>query len=236
MIIDFNAHYGREIGTTAGCGVEELSRIEKSAGVDKIIASAFGGESNNQPFPGNMIRFIPIDPAFDKDQLDLEPFIKGIRIYPTYHPWDFDSPAMADLLSLAREKSSIIQVYLRLQDPRAMPPAVPSATVIEALDSIIPVNSDIRFVISGATYLEIAANPAPFRYNNAWIEISHVQHPINSLPKLLDIIDSSRVLYGSGAPVLYPYVGIFRILNSPISQDIQERILTRNAIDLLGGI
>ena len=114
-----------------------------------------------------------------------------------------------------------------------MPPAVGLAEVIRQLRQLIETNEDVRFIISGAAYPEVTTNPALFGRPNVWTDISHVQHPINSLPKLLDAIDSSRVLFGSGAPVLYPYANIYRVINSPISDSVKDAILQHNARELL---
>lgn len=159
--------------------------------------------------------------------------VEGKRIYPTYEPMDFADPAMQQLLAEAREQR-FLQVYLRLQDPRVLPQAVPSATVIEALDALAEANPDVRFVVSGATYAEAAANARLFTRHNVWMDIAHVQHPTNSLEKLLAVIGSSRVLFGSNAPVFYPYANVFRVLNSKITHEDRDRILWKNALDLAG--
>jgi hypothetical protein len=235
MIIDFNAHFGQGPGTIDWCGAEKLARLEKAAGIDLAVASDIGAAfahaaMSPETLPDGLVAFASLAPTFDRR---LPTSIKGVRIYPTYHVWDFGGAACSDLLALARERNLIVQVYLRLQDLRVLLVAFEPADVIERLPKLVDAHQDIRFVISGATYAEVNANPALFGRENIWTDISHVQHPINSLPKLLDAIDVSRVLFGTGAPVLYPYSNVFRVVNSPISDEIKERILWRNARELL---
>ena len=250
MIIDFNAHFLRKRGLSqSDSGVDcplfrcstfwrdadELVAIEKAAGIDLAVVSDLATAFHNAsleggPLPDNLIQFASLSPTFESHAL---PIVKGLRIYPTYHTWDFDGDATTKLLSLARERNLILQIYLRLRDPRALPLTVGLVEVIKQTQKLTDTCEDMRFVVSGASYAEIKANPALFGQQNVWTDISHVQHPTNSLPKLLELIDSTRVLFGSGAPVLYPYSNVYRVINSPISDEVRERVLWRNAQELL---
>ena len=207
MIIDFNAHCGCDPSMPATYSEAELMALLKTAGIDRAVVT-------------KLQRNVSV------------PFLGGVRVYPTYTPWDFDGPAMRSLVS----ENGIVQVILRLQDPRVLPQAVSSAEVIEALDKLTPAHGDKRFVISGATLAEVKANRDLFTRENVWMDISHVQHPINSLEKAIDAIGSSRILFGSNAPIFYPQMAVFRVIHSPISDEIRERILWKNAQELLGDV
>jgi|GEM_PF-1150272 len=247
MIIDFYAHCGsnaawvlKQVQHDVG-DANEVLRLAKASGIDRTVvaemACAFGETENaREPLLDGLVRFASIGPAFDLGRLEQEPAIKGIRIYPTYQEWGFDSPQTAKLLILAGDRGWIVQVCLRLQDPRVLPQAVASGAVIGSLDKLVESRPSAQFVISGANYAEIKANPAPFARGNVWTDISHLQHPINSLPKLLDIVDSSRVLFGSNSPIFYPQMAVFRVIHSPITDEDRERILWKNAQQLLGGV
>lgn len=241
MIIDFYAHLGYGPGMSADYNPNNLLRLAKAFGIDLTIASdlacAFGDKKIvHEPLPDGLIRFASVGPTSDLDELASDPSVKGIRIYPTYQPWDFDAPEATKLLSHAQNRGWIVQICLRLQDPRVLPQTVTSAAVLASLDRLVESLPNAKFVVSGANYAEIKANPAPFGRANVWTDISHLQHPINSLPKLLDIVDSSRVLFGSNAPIFYPYMAVFRVLHSPISDEDRERILWKNARELLGDV
>ena len=205
MIIDVNAHFGCDPSMPACYSEEQLLALLKTAGIDRAIATKLekGGQT---------------------------PFSGGVRIYPTYTPWDFGGPEMQKLLV----GGSIVQVYLRLQDPRVLPQAVPSAAVIEALKGLAEAHSDVRFIISGAIYAEANANKDLFTRDNVWMDIGALQHPTNSLQKLIDAIGSQHILFGSNAPIFYPYANVFRVMNSKISDEDRERILWKNAAEVLG--
>lgn len=238
MTIDFNAHFGASPEMMTSCSAEALARMEKAAGIDVAVASdlagAFGGAASEDDLPPRrFVIFTSLSPSFDPHAL---PPAGGVRIYPTYHVWDLGSESAASLLSTARERNLIVQIYLRLRDPRALPVKVAIAEVIQQVYKLAQTNADVRFVISGVSYAEVKGNQGLFGRPNVWTDISHVQHPINSLPKLLELIDSSHLLFGSGAPVLYPYANVFRVINSPISDEAKDRILCRNARELLGDV
>lgn len=236
MIIDFNAHFGAGPDRIERRSAQECSEMQKVAGIDLCVACDMGPAFHNSafdrgPLPSNFIPFAAIGPRSD---VSLLPMVNGVRIYPTYQEWRFDDEATARLLALCRKRNLVLQLCLRLQDPRALPASIGIAEAIEQAHNVIRANADVRFVISGASYAEVRANPELFGRPNVWTDISHLQHPINSLPKLLDLIDSRHVLFGSGAPVLYPYANVYRVINSPVSDTIKERILWRNARELLG--
>lgn len=151
----------------------------------------------------------------------------GVRVYPTYGQVELDAVAEST-------NGGIVQVYLRLQDPRVLPQTVSSAAVIEALKGVTESHLGVRFIISGATYAEANANRDLFTRENVWMDISHVQHPTNSLNKLIDAIGIQHILFGSNAPIFYPYANVFRVMNSKISDEDRERILWKNAAELLG--
>ena len=209
MIIDFNAHFGCDPSMPATYSEAELMALLKTAGIDRAVVT-------------KLQRNVSV------------PFRGGVRIYPTYANVGLVDEVLRGLAE--RTGANILQVYLRLQDPRVLPQAVSSAQVIEALDKLAPTHGDTRFVISGANYAETKANRGLFTRGNVWTDISHLQHPINSLPKLLDIVDSSRVLFGSNSPIFYPGMAVFRVIHSPISDEDRERILWKNARELLGDV
>jgi len=154
-----------------------------------------------------------------RKQADFE---GGTRIYPTYQMVDLNAAAEA-------ASGRILQVFLRLQDPRVLPQAVPSAEVIAALNGVTAANASVSFIISGANYAEANANRDLFTRDNVWVDIGHLQHPTNSLNKLIDAVGSEHILFGSNAPIFYPYANVFRVMNSKISDEDRERILWKNA-------
>jgi len=235
MIVDFSAHFGRGPAIDQHCTPAELRSLLSSAGIDRAVVSdlgaAFGDEAPDIPLPETMVAFASVSPDDGPSRVRS---VKGIRIYPTYQPWDFSNGALRSLLAAARDADLIVQVYLRLQDPRALPVIAAPDAVLSSLGPIIEGNKNVRFVISGANYRELAANAALFSHGNLWADTSHIQHPINSIAKLVRAIGPTRVLFGSNAPVFYPHSGIFQILHSPISDAEKERILGGNAVELLG--
>lgn len=207
MIFDVNCHFGADASLPAHYSEPKLTALLKSAGIDMAIST-----------------------ELRKDTFTAFP--RGIRLYPTYRPLDWNGPEGSALIIQGWDKKLALQVFLRLQDPRVLPQVVSSAQVIEALGEVTGAHKNVKYIISGATYAEANANRELFTRENVWMDIAHVQHPTNSLEKLIGAIGSDRILFGSNAPIFYPYANVFRVMESKISDEDREKILWRNAAEL----
>lgn len=239
-MIDFNAHIGTWPGIFGGFGKSALRGYMDSAGIDRAVVSrlddAFGrpqSPDTDDDLPSWLIPFQSVGTGCNLDQL-ADKQARGIRIYPTYQKWDFDGESFADLIDLALSRSWIVQVYLRLLDPRALAQIEDPASVLKTVEPIIGRYTDMQFVITGITLPEVTGNEGLFGKSNIWCDISHIQHPMNSITKLLQSIDASRVLLGTNTPFFYPYAGVYHLEKSNISEADKAKILNKNAQALLG--
>jgi predicted TIM-barrel fold metal-dependent hydrolase len=127
----------------------------------------------------------------------------------------------------------IVQVYLRLRDPRVLVQSMSSADAMQSLGAAIESNSSVRFVISGMSLFEAEWHLPLLRRENAWFEVSHLQHPMAPLDKLAEKIGASRMLFGTNVPFFYPFVTTFRTMHSNLSQEEMSCMLSGNAVNLL---
>ena len=231
MIIDFCAHCGYDEVSSLSHNImnerffdtARFVELAQAAGIERSVVSGSENES--------LIRFPTLSPASDVAEVGS---VKGVRIFPTYQIWDFDGEEMASVLAAAKRSGLIVQICLRLQDPRVLVQKTPSGEVLKALDKLAEVHKDVRFAVSGANYYEAQANSALFSRQNVWMDISHVQHPINSLEKLLAVVDAGRVLFATNSPIFYPKTAVYRVIHSAISDLNRDRFLYQNAKQLLG--
>lgn len=205
MLIDFNAHYGRLPGYSIDTTAAALHEMTAGAGIDRVIASDIGAAFAGEVMDGPVA-----------------------RVYPTYQPCD-----LARALDSAAGAGLILQVYLRLRDPRVLRQEVPSVEVIKALDALTG-GAGPRLIVSGANLAEMRSNIDFFRRPNVWIDTAHLQHPTNSLPKAVELLGATRILFGTNAPVFYPAAEVFRLKHSPLSDGDRELIGSANALRLLG--
>lgn len=232
MIIDFCAHCGPdEVAQTAynamNKGCFEPSKIRELADDAGIEWSVVAGIE--EPLYG-LVNFARISPS-SREIAILK--AAGMRIFPTYERWDFDSRSSDEIFSIAQDRGLIVQVCLRLQDPRVLRQSVTSNDALKALSDVVKLYNNVKFAVGGANLYEIQAHLPLFKRENVWADIAHLQHPVNSLEKLLDVMDSQKILFATNSPVFYPKTAVFRVVNSKISDDIRERILWKNARGLL---
>ena len=237
MIIDFNAHIGRFYDRNIDFTMDNLKESIKSSEIDVAVVSDISTAFEKTPDElsdynsKNIVRFFSLSPDHNINNIDSS--VSGIRIYPTYQEWDFTSSKWQDLLKRARLEKWIVQIYLKLRDQRLLQQITESDTVLNSLSLTMDNYSDINFVISGAVLYEASEHQDFFSRENVWTETAHLQHPIDSLQKLIDVIDVKRILFGSNAPFFYSGSNVFRVENSLISNEYKELIFEQNARRLL---
>jgi hypothetical protein len=213
VIIDVNAHTGVVQGRQGTISAEELCAMARAAGIDHVVASeASAGEGGSLVLydAAESVRSAPI----------------GVVAYPTY--------AQTDISSVIGEEHALVHVCLRLRDPRVLPQRVPSAEVLASLAETAARCPAVRFVVSGAVLAEVTGRLDLFRLPNVWVETAHIQHPMHSLRKLVDLVGPERVLFGTNAPLFYPEAAVFRLEHAPLSDSERRMIASDNALRLLG--
>lgn len=244
MIIDFNAHIGTWPEKNMRCSVVRLKKILVSSKIDCAVFSditpVFSNKNELTPglkkerVPDMFIPFLSLGPHFSVGQIKKKKEkIKGVRLYPVYTKYPLRQKEWYNLFTYAEQQNWIIQIYLRLVDIRTIKLTKSIASVIGSVEKIVEKYQGLKFVISGVTLEDIKKRPELFRQNNVWVEISHLQHPINALYRLLGLVDSTKVLFGSNAPLFYPKSATFQIENSEISREDKKRILAENAQKML---
>lgn len=236
MMIDISTHVGVWQEQHVNFDVADLLRLMDSSGIKTAVVSDLGvisGESSVDSSRlaenSRLIHFRGVSPGMDVSLIKNHGAIHGLTVYPTYQPWDFASDEWNDLISLARQECLPIHVYLRFRDPRVLAQSVSSETVLNSLNVMMQGNLDVRLLISGANIYDVQSNIDLFKQDNVWMDTAHLQHPMNSLSKLLALIGDQSIMYGSNSPFYYPYCEVFRIENADISEDTKRRILSENA-------
>lgn len=235
MIIDFNAYVGSCPGGFGDWGITDIKRSMDDAGIDIAVVSRIGAsfeEACEDPGDDRIVLFASVGP--DDPVEKIPESVKGICLYTGYDSWDLDGDKFGELLLKARKQKWIVHFNTQFLDPRVLDQQYPVEDQLASFDKVAEKWSDIRFVISGTRVFDVESSKALFGKDNVWTDISHVQHPLNSLPRLLKAIPDTKVLFATNAPFFYPYVNVFRVNNSPISDKSKSRIFEENAKALLG--
>lgn len=234
MIIDFNAYVGHWPEHDIDLDVAGLQKEMAGGGIDVAVASDLDTLYNvdradsTAGVSEKIICFPIVSPETDLSKMAG---VKGIRIFPAYHDW-------ADLNSLfdkAEQENWIVHVIFRLRDQRLMIPLKESADIIKQVESAVESHPNVKVVLTGATLFDINDNKNLFIRPNVWIETSHVQYVLNGVLKLVDLVGSDHVIFGSNTPFYYTCSNIFRIVHSDTSDEVKNKILWANAKLLLDG-
>lgn len=159
----------------------------------------------------------------------------GIRLHPNYHGYKLDEPAFAKLLQAAAEHELLVQIALRMEDPRtqhrllsvpdvdpaplvALLPKVPALRVqlLNALNNVRPDVLD-KLVAAGNVSVEIA-----------------MLEGIGGIANLLKHVPLERVLFGSYAPFFALEAAALKLRESALAQPLELAIASGNAERLLG--
>jgi predicted TIM-barrel fold metal-dependent hydrolase len=155
---------------------------------------------------GRLIPFGTVNPLLPDWEEDLRRChelhkMPGIRLHPNYHGYKLSEPASATLLEQAARRGLIVQVPLRMEDPRTQPrlltvedvdptplvellPKLPMLRV-QLLNSLNVLRPDVldKLIAAGQVFAEIAALEG-----------------ISGIANLLKHVPVERVLFGSYFP------------------------------------
>lgn len=161
--------------------------------------------------------------------------MKGIRLIPSYHQYDFKLPTVARLLDLAAERRLFVQILWRVEDERTehpllrplAPDAAPLIDLVAARPGlkVILLNAQrdvraemaARLIAAGQVYFDIAGLEGAGGIGR-WI----AAHP------------PERLLFGTYAPVFLAESAMLKTQESELPGPIRDGLLHGNAESLLG--
>jgi predicted TIM-barrel fold metal-dependent hydrolase len=168
----------------------------------------------------------------------------GIRLHPNYHGYKLDDPAFARLLAAAAERSLVVQIAARMEDPRTQSrllaaddvdlaplvellPKVPQPDSadkpglrLELLNALGPVRPDLidRLIAAGPVYVEFA-----------------MLEGVAGLAQRLAHVPPDRILFGSHAPFFAWQSAPLKLRESALSGVQIESLEFKNARQVLSG-
>jgi predicted TIM-barrel fold metal-dependent hydrolase len=154
----------------------------------------------------------------------------GIRLHPNYHGYKLDDPDFVRLLRLSAERHLIMQIGLEMEDERMMHPLLRVEPVdITPLPALVKQIPSLRLVLLNALRTPrsqpllnlIAAG-------EAYVEISMLEG-VGGVGNLLAQVPANRVLFGSHAPLFYFESALFKLKESPLSEEQLRAIRSQNA-------
>jgi predicted TIM-barrel fold metal-dependent hydrolase len=256
MTIDAHAYVGPwAFRHLAHAEPDALLRRLDRAGVEQALVSATEGIlfkdplSANRPLaarlPGREDRLRPLatlNPALPGWEADWETTLaelrpRGLRLHPGHHGYSPADPEAGRLIDAATRAALPVFVVVRIEDERVHHPlARVQPVTVAALAACVRARPSARFVLCGVRLAEVSSllSRAPGASNYA-VDVSHLQHPLDALDRLRELLPAERIWLGSGAPFLMPEAALYKVAMARLSEPEREAILSGNAARALRG-
>ena len=254
MIIDVNVSLSRWPFRRLPC--DELPRlIEKlrECGVTEAWAGSFDGvfhkdiagvnarllDDCRRSGPVLLRPFGSVNPALADWREDLrrchEDYkMPGIRLHPAYHGYRLDDPVFAELLTQARQRGLIVQLVVRIEDPRMQHPLMRVPDVdTKPLPGLLAARPGLRVVLLGALQsVRGEAVTQLIRAGEVYFEISTLEG-VGGISNLLSRVPGDRILFGSHCPYFILESAVFKLQESDLPAARVDAITHQNARRLL---
>ena len=254
MIVDVNVNLSRWPLRRLPC--DELPRlVEKlrGSGVTEAWAGSFDGvfhkdvgavnarlaaECRKCP-PGLLRPFGSVNPTLPDWREELrrchEDYrMPGIRLHPSYHGYRLGDPAFAELLTVAGRRGLIVQLTVRIEDPRMQHPLMRVPDVdTKPLPDLLAAHPELRLVLLGA--LQTVRGDAITRLIRAgevYFEISMLEG-VGGISNLLSHVPVDRILFGSHFPLFILESATLKLQESELLPAQTTAITHENAQRLL---
>lgn len=191
---------------------------------------------------GVLVPFGTINPTLPDWQEDLRRChethkMPGIRLHPNYHGYKLDEAVFARLLEAANERNLLVQIALRMEDPRTQHRLLTAADVDPSpLIALLPQFAKLRVQL-----LNALNNVRPDMLDqlvaagNVSVAIAMLEG-IGGITNLLKHVPPERVLFGSYAPFFAFEAAELKLRESAIGEVQSRAIAAGNAEKLLRGI
>src|SRR5262249_7404466 len=195
---------------------------------------------------GILLPFGTVNPALPDWEEDLrrcqEKYrMPGVRLYPSYHNYTLQKPEVARLLQLAHKRGLIVQLAVRMEDPRVQLPVTRTPSVdVTALPELLAALPKIRLQLlnafNGTDPLRGQVGRQLIEKTQVTVDISHVEGQ-GGLGKLIagdrdsgrPPLAVERIVFGSHAPFFPCESAVFKLFESPLGRPELEKVMHANA-------
>jgi uncharacterized protein len=201
---------------------------------------------------GILLPFGTVNPALPDWEADVRRChenyrMRGIRLYPSYHNYTLQRPEVARLLRLAQERGLIVQLAVRMEDPRVhLPvtrtPAVDVSALPELLAKLPKLRLQLLNAFNATEPLRGQVGRRLIEQTRVTVDFSHVEGQ-GGLGKLIvgdkgsgrPPLPVERIVFGSHAPFFPCESAVFKLFESPLDRPDLEKVMRGNAERFLKG-
>lgn len=254
MITDVNVDLSRWPFRRLPC--DELPRLVErldACGVSEAWAGSFDGllhkdlggvnarlaEDCRRCRPGLLRPFGAVNPMLPDWREDLrrcheEHHMPGIRLHPNYHGYRLDDPVFAELLAEAEERGLIVELAVRMEDPRMQHPLMRAPDVDTGpLPALLAARSGLRMVLLNALG-PLGGNAVASLVNagQVYFEIATLEG-VGGIGNLLARFPLDRLLFGSHFPYFLLESAVLKLQESELPAEQVRAITRENAARIL---
>lgn len=189
---------------------------------------------------GLLLPFGCINPTLPDWEDDLRRCVevhkmRGIRLHPNYHGYLLDDPALSRLLSLAADRGLLVQLALRMEDPRTQHrllrvPDVDTAPLLALLAKVPTLKLQL---LNALNVLRPDALDRLLAAGNVSVETAMLEG-VAGITRLLTHVPQDRLLFGSYYPFFAWESAELKLKESVLAAVQLQAIETGNAAALLG--
>ncbi|UCE47045.1 MAG: amidohydrolase family protein [Phycisphaerales bacterium] len=158
----------------------------------------------------------------------------GIRLHPAYHGYRLDDPVFAELLTQAQRRGLIVQLVVRIEDPRMQHPLMRVPDVDpKPLPRLLASHPELRLILLGALQtVRGEAITQLIHTGQVYLEISTLEG-VGAVASLLGRVPGDRILFGSHCPFFTLESAVFKLQESELLPVRADAITHQNAQRLL---
>lgn len=178
----------------------------------------------------------PTHPDWDEDlrRCGEQYKMPGIRLHPNYHGYKLDDPRFTKLLEQAEQRKLLVQIAIRMEDPRTQHRLLTVADVDPApLVDLLPKFPKLRVqLLNGLNSVRPDLLDKLVAAGNLSVEIAMLEG-VAGITNLLKTVPLERILFGTYAPFFALQSALGKLQESALGEQQRAGIATENAAKLL---
>lgn len=226
--------------------LEHLRKVHADNQITSGYAASLNSVFYNDPFEGDeelheqikgteykhILTVNPELPGWEKDiEEGIQRFdIHGVRVYPSYHPFDLNGDDMGRLCEILVKNRLPLFISMRMEDERLDYLLQQRPVAVEALQQLIANQPNLTMVLLTIRIGEIEKMKADIvAHPHVYVDTSGLKDRVFVVEDLVKVIPVERILYGSQHPLFALKSTYLLVEMADVEADIKEQIFTRNA-------
>jgi uncharacterized protein len=159
--------------------------------------------------------------------------MRGIRLHPSYHGYKLSDPVFAQLLDAAGRRGLLVQLAVRMDDPRTQHPLLLVADVdLAPLAAVLATRKSLRLILLNAAGVARGPVLKNLTGGNVSVDIS-MKEGLGGVADMVKTAGLKRVLFGSHLPLFPLESATLKMREADLTDAQREAVRSGNARSLL---